>query len=186
MSQVGLQFHAAPAELLGLALEWATRWHLTPVIVQLFPEFRARLHVEGEAQRVSDRTHFVALCQANPQLSAASWADFLTKNVGTFYVEVGCLEPEGLREAAMGGVSDDPSSLKLWRSIIRHAKARMHTGAIARNQSAEQLLPHHRHTPGAHDLASKGVEMLAAAGWVKYVFADVQPVTAHVTFADAD
>jgi hypothetical protein len=78
-------------------------------------------------------------------------------------------------------------TLKLWRSIVRNAKARMHVGATLRTPVAQAELPFHRHTPGAHELATRGVRMLAAAGWGEYLFADVpsRPET-QLTFTGSD
>jgi hypothetical protein len=114
------------------------------------------------------------LRRAAPDLRPKTWLALLDANPGSFLITPGTVYDGGLRESSIGGVSDDMPTLKLWRSIVRFAKAGMHTGAVVRNPrtGAEQERPHHRHTQGAHVLASEGLPMRAVAGWVEYVFTD--------------
>ncbi len=94
---------------------------------------------------------------------------------GMFVIHAGTLTDEGLRESAMGAVHDDPEALNLWGGLIRRARAEAHVGASVVNPTTEARMhaPSHRHLPGAHDLASSGVVMLAAAGWNRYEFDDL-------------
>lgn len=75
----------------------------------------------------------------------------------------------------MGMVTDDPEGLPLWRGLIAEAQREAHKGASVINPMTgdRTRLPAHPHLSGAHDLAAKGVEMLAAAGWNRYEFDDL-------------
>jgi hypothetical protein len=95
---------------------------------------------------------------------------------------VDAVRPDGLRESAFSGETDDPAGLRKFRAFTRAAKSSMHVGATVRNpvSGAFQALPAHRHTAGAHLLAQAGTPMLAAAGWNVYEFADLTDASRDV------
>jgi hypothetical protein len=187
MTQVGLQFHAAPDELVSLAVEWADRNGLTAVIERFFPIWRIEPHSVDAQRGGAERIDRVALCRRTPDLGAEKAADFVIRNPDTLWVSIGTLDGGQLRESAIGGGTDDPATLNVWRSIVRNAKAGMHAGATIRNPFAQGELPYHRHTTGAHELAAEGVRMLAVAGTGEYLFTDVPPgPETHVTFAGTE
>jgi hypothetical protein len=154
-----------------MALGWARSHALTVVAERFSPRYRARLAVDDPA---GDRIDRVALCRGEPDIAAESAHDFVTRNRDCLFLTVGRQEDDGLRESALGGVTEDEETLRIWRRIARDAKAAMHLGATVRNpqSGATQPAPRHLHTPGAHELATRGMTMLAAAGWNVFDFDD--------------
>jgi hypothetical protein len=91
---------------------------------------------------------------------------------------IGRRDEAGVRESLLGGASESDNVVRIWRALIRQAKAEMHKGALVHDPAsgAQRQLPAHRHTVGAHQLVEHGIKMLAAAGWNEYAFDDVTPV----------
>lgn len=116
----------------------------------------------------------VALCRAAPDLTATTAHEFVSRNAGSLFLSIGPRDQEGLRESALGGVTEEQETLRIWRELIRNAKSAMHTGATVWNPESndEARLPKHLHTPGAHELAASGVRILPAAGWNEFKFDD--------------
>lgn len=177
MAKVQIQFHAAPDEAVSLALGWARDYSLSAVLEQFFPAYRAvRATSDGLSPDLSgfQQIDRVALCRSDPDLAATAAHDFVTRNPGCLFLSIGPHGGDGLRESALAGTTDDQESMRKWRDLIRQAKSLMHTGATVRDPAsgAEEHLPQHLHTHGAHNLAAQGVPMLAAAGWNEFAFDD--------------
>jgi hypothetical protein len=177
MPRVGFQFHVAPREAVSLGLRWAEQFAFRPVAEQFFPDYRA-IELTGDAPSVQveqlQRVDRLALCRQEPNVDATSAHDFVAKNADALFLSIGAQGGDGLRESALAGVTANEALAKEWRNLVRTAQAAMHSGATVRNPSteAEQQLPKHLHTPGAHELAEQGVPMLAAAGWNEFLFDD--------------
>lgn len=178
MPRIQIQFHAEPGEILTLASQWAREHDVTSIVVeQFFPHYRALAAGNGGVhgvRRKLERIDRVVLCQQDPDLRAETAHGFVTLNPGCLFVSIGARDAEGLRESALGGATDDKGTLDLWRSVVRQGKRGMHKGASVRNPytGAVDHVPNHLHTRGAHELAEKGVTMLAAAGSNQFEFDD--------------
>jgi hypothetical protein len=173
--KVQVQFHADPREAVSLGLRWARQHDLRAVLEQFFPVYRA-VEPSGDdpsatGMEVIDR---VALCRADPDLTATTAHEFVSRNPGCLFLSIGSHGDDWLRESALGGVTEEQETLRIWRDLIGKAKSAMHTGATTRNPAsgAEETLPRHLHTPGAHELAARGVRILAVAGWNEFKFDD--------------
>jgi hypothetical protein len=176
---VQIQFHADPEEAVSLALQLARRNDLTAVLERFFPEYVAVVVGKGDDHASkqlgqSGQIMRVALCRRDPDPAATSAQDFLARNTGCMYLSIGPREDDTVRESALGGVTDDQDTLRLWRRVVRQAKAEMHKGATIRNPFTgdEERSASHLHTQGAHALAAHGIRMLAAAGSIEYLFDD--------------
>ena len=176
MAKVQLQFHADPHEAVELGLMWAGEHGLAAVAERFFPRYEA---VEGTGSaagliRRLGSVDRVALCRDAPDVTATSAHEFAARNADCLFLMIGGRSEEGVRESALGGVSEDPELLRTWRSLVRRAGAAMHSGATVRNPMSdrETRKPAHLHSPGAHELARNGVPMLASAGWNEYTFDD--------------
>jgi hypothetical protein len=174
-----IQFHADPEEAVSLALQLARRNDLTAVLERFFPEYEAVVVGKGGDHAAkqfvqSGQISRVALCRADPDPGATSAQDFLARNTGCMYLSVGPRQGDAVRESALGGVTDDQDTLRLWRRVVRQAKSEMHKGATIRNPFTgdEERSASHLYTQGAHALAANGVRMLAAAGAIEYLFDD--------------
>jgi hypothetical protein len=67
-------------------------------------------------------------------------------------------------------MTDDSGSLKVWRAIRAKVKASMLSGSTVVNPAtgAEARAKGHLYSPGARELAKRGVHLLASAGWNEY------------------
>lgn len=175
MPNVQIQFHADPDEAVALGLGWANRYGLTVVLEHFFPDYRTTVAHEAVTDlRRLGRVDRLALCSTKPDLAAATPHEFTKRNSNCLYLSIGRREDGAVRESALGGTTDDPETLRTWRSVVREAKSTMHSGATVRDPAtgAVQRMPRHLHTVGAHQLAAEQVRMLAAAGWTEFEFAD--------------
>jgi hypothetical protein len=176
---VQIQFHADPEEAVSLALELGRRHGLTAVVERFFPDYEAKVVGNGErppstlAGRQSEILR-VALCRTEPDVTARSAHEFVTRNSECMYLSIGGRSDDGVRESALSGVTEHQETLRLWRRMAREAKSGMHKGATIRNPFTGDTVraASHLHTPGAHELAAGGVRMLAAAGAAEYEFDD--------------
>ncbi len=178
MTSVQLQFHAVGDEMIDLALKWGHEHGLRIAAEHFGPEYRVTtlplLRVVNASQGPSSIDR-LALRQAPLDLSAASAHQFATRNKGCFFVSAEWPTEEGLRESAMGGITDDAELLRTWRRMIRQAETSMHRGARVRSAllGTATAAPAHRHSVGAHELAEQGVKMLPAGGGNEILFDDV-------------
>jgi len=174
MTRVQLQFHIDPDEAVTLAADWARAHGFELVLEQFFPCATSVLvgsdDVECVAKRL-ERVHRVAFCEMDAETPRVT----SDPHDACLHLTIGRLASEGLRESALGGISDDGSLMKRWRKLVREARAGMHKGATLHDPASggSRRLPTHRHTPGAHDLAARGITMLAAAGTYEYRFDDL-------------
>ena len=177
MAGVGLQFHAEPVELLGLAERWALAEGLYVALEQFFPEYGARAVDAAELCAVASRmgrVDRVVLGTAPLRVDASSALALVEANPGRLTVLLGKLTDEGLRESWIAGGAEDEPTLRLWRRLVRRARTSMHMGATVVGASGiDAPAPSHRHTEGAHLLAMRGVRMLALAGGSEYRFDDL-------------
>jgi hypothetical protein len=179
MPKLQLQFHAEPAELLELTAAWARTGGYGHVAEQFFPEYEVvGRTVDGPSLdgREMSNLHRIALTAEAPVLDADSEQEFAVDNPDALYVLVGALNADGLRQSALGAITEDRALLRRWRETVKLAKAEMHAGATVRNPNTGHAAHsrRHLHTPGAHRLADRGVAMLAIAGWNVFVFDDLQ------------
>ncbi len=182
MTAVQLQFHAEAREMIDIAFEWAQRYGFRLAAEEYFPDYRAVQLTKG---RRGDGETFrqvrrIALGRREFDLAGSTTHQFVTRNEDCLSLSIHWPTKEGLRELSLGGVTEQVDLLKSWRRMIREAKASMHKGAVihGRLSGITSPVPAHRHTAGAHELAERGVRMLAVAGGNEYRFDDVSVVLA--------
>jgi hypothetical protein len=177
-SKLRLQFHADPAELFELAGVWAEQEGYLRTAEQFFPVYRAVVAGIGVASAEDlgiNRVDRIALTPASPVLPVSDEEDFANRNRDALFIKVGARSDEGLRQSAMGGMTDDRDLAKRWKNLAAKARKQMHKGAVVRNPhtAASEHGREHLHTVGAHALAREGVKMLAIAGWNEFEFDDL-------------
>jgi hypothetical protein len=176
MTSVQLQFHGEASELIETAKGWANRYEFRLAAERFFPEYRpfelADIADAGNGLGSVDR---LALGRRPFNLTPTRTHEFVARNPDCLFVSVEWPTSDGLRESAFDGGTTDMDLLRIWRRMLREAKSMMHKGAVIRNwySSATYPVPSHLHTVGAHNLASQGIKMLAAAGSIAYLFDDV-------------
>ena len=182
MPKIQFQFHADRSEAVSLGVMWARAHALRPVVEQFFPAYQALEVSDDEPSTIVRKLHQidrVAMCRTDPDLTVSTAHEFVSRNPDCLFLSIGSHGEDGLRESALGGVTEERDMHKLWRDLIRAAKSAMHTGARVRDPAsgAENEAPTHLHTPGAHELAARGVPMLAVAGWNEFKFDDCDPAS---------
>lgn len=174
MVMISLQFHGDAAELLALAETWAREFNLNMAVEQLFPDYRAIPVADADLRTVPDslKVRRVSFGLEPLDVGASTAQDFMARNPDSLTLMLGTPSFEGLRQSALGAVTDDETSLRTWRRVMRKAKASMHKGASVVNprSGARQHVKDHYYTDGAWRLARSGVKMLAAAGWNRFEF----------------
>jgi hypothetical protein len=171
---VGLQFHAAPEELVDLACAWRDAHGMHLAAEEFFPDLSAWSLQEGEMPTRSLRAIDRLTLRSRPiDLSATTGWTFQQANPGSLYVTVGRLAGGELAESAIGGYFADPDEVNLWRRLIRKFRSDAHSGATVHNSSTRGHLPSHRHTTGAHRLAETGVRIVKFKGGNVYTFDDI-------------
>lgn len=177
MTQVQLQFHAEAQELLAMADVWMGSHGLHGVVQRFSPDFLVRPVAAGNVASVAvklGQVRRICLRTLPFEADAPSPHEFLLRNPDCLVIDVGPRTDEGLRESMLGGATDDPVVLKLWRKLVRETKRDTHGGAVAVSAAGDRgPWPRSRHTMGAHALAEAGVPMLAVAGTVRYEFDDL-------------
>src|SRR5690606_32473243 len=117
---------------------------------------------------VIERMSTIFLGLDEPDLEAGSVFDFLQKNRGFLTLNVGNLLPAGLTEASISGITEDPSLLRIWKSLVQDIKKSTKAGlwAIHTGTGAKSYCKSLRYTPVAADLSLHGTALLSDAKWV--------------------
>jgi hypothetical protein len=175
MTRLSLQFHAAPDEIPRLVGVLAAAHGLRVAVERFFPTTQCiATSADGIAaaiQELGGECDRFWLC-AEPLTVDASKDPPLAGRPECMAVSVGRLTPEGLRESAIGAVSDNRDAVRTWRGVLKDAKKQMSKGAWAVNPAsgARVVVPDHFYTDGARALSASGTKMLAAAGWNCFEF----------------
>jgi hypothetical protein len=177
-----MQFHAERDELIEYIAGWVG-WHGLGVVVErFFPEYEpvaippdvklrdAIAHLEPVRQ--------VCLVRDGVDLDGEfiTTEEFMVVNPDCLAIALEPLTEDGLRETALATLTGDRDTLAFWMELVLELDEIMHQGATAFDPGTGQRrrLPSHRHTPGAHELACRGVRMLACVGDTTFEFSDVE------------
>jgi hypothetical protein len=136
--KVQVQFHADPREAVSLGLRWARQHDLRAVLEQFFPVYRA-VEPSGDdpsatGMEVIDR---VALCRADPDLTATTAHEFVSRNPGCLFLSIGSHGDDWLRESALGGVTEEQETLRIWRLVPRRLFQDTYTLPVHTNSPRE-------------------------------------------------
>jgi hypothetical protein len=176
-----LQFHAEHDELIDIAQDWVDRHELSVVLERFFPEYMPVAIPKTMPLRVAieETAPVKRLCLGRTELNVEGGfitsQDFLAVNRECLAIALEPVSDDGLRETALATLAADEATLAHWIKLVLELDALMHRGATAVDptRGARLPAPEHRHTPGAHALASDGVRMLACAGRTYFEFDDV-------------
>src|SRR4051812_30463582 len=124
MPKVGLQFHADPDELLELTAVWAKEEGYVRTAEQFFP-YRAVI-ADQDAASVQelgiDRVDRVTLTTEPPLLPSSSESEDAQFGGDALLVTFGKCTEDGLRESALGGVTDDQEVAQRWRNLVARSR----------------------------------------------------------------
>ena len=174
-----LPLHATPEELIALAGRWAERHDLYISIERFFPTYAAAaVPLAGDlATAIAGFQPVRRLCVRRGvfDISSVNASQHLTRNPESFVMVLEPLSEDGLRATALSSRMGEQERLRWWIALAREATADMHQGATAVDPAGggRMPVPDHFHTPGAHDLAARGVPMLASAGKAYFEFDDL-------------
>jgi hypothetical protein len=176
MTDVHVQFHALPQELLPLVTEWVAEFGLSAVAIRFFP-FEVKAVALEELQEVfTDDSPYeeVVLTVGKPSLHASHQMDFADKNPSALHIGIKRLRLEGLRQTFLSARTDDPRALAIWKQSAKRLKKITRAGVVAANPDtgATSYNRTSRYTAGAESMASAGVAMLPIGGGVILRFPD--------------
>ena len=116
MSDISIQLHAVPNELLDFAQEISNKHDLIVIAIQLFP-FKTEAVTSKQLDRLHEMypTHerFLFTLRA-PNLVAKGWRDLLDKNPDCLRLDIGRLTDDGLGESWFVARTNDTSSFDIW------------------------------------------------------------------------
>jgi hypothetical protein len=167
MSDISIQFHAVPEELLQFLDECVRQFALRIVAIRLNPFIAFELEPERLQQVLTDPSiRRLSLSTGSPSLPAASGNAFEDENPDNLLVDIGRRTEKGLSESWIACRTSSPRHLAVWKQIEKRLKTMTHIGATAINPKtgACARLARHRFTDGAIKAQLQGVPMLPAAG----------------------
>jgi hypothetical protein len=170
MSDISIQFHALPKELMEFVRQIVADFGLHVVALRFRP-FKATELSESQlgccfsAVSPYKRLHFTL---GDPVLNVAQELELGDKNPDSLRLDIGTVDLEGLRESWLSARTDDPSSLATWKKIAKRLKGVTQQGATAINRKTGAKGPAkcHRFTEGAKRLDASGTRMLTITGIV--------------------
>lgn len=174
MASINIQFHGLPSEIIDFAEECARDYELNPVIVQLFPEFKAifdeDINLRSSINKPTqiDQIHLLV---TKPDMSINDYMMFLDKNPDKLVFSIGKYDNERLTESALSGITDNPELFDIWKKIGRKLKAITLTGAWVINPESgnKSFYKNHRYTIAAKKAFEDGLKILPVGGWNYYV-----------------
>jgi hypothetical protein len=174
MSTISLQFHADRAEIVSWVKSWAHEFELRVAVEFFFPEYRVEVLGVGEGDawlsslRESNR---ISLSLTEFDLTATSTLNFRETNPNILVITPGRQSETELRETMLSAGANDAATLRIWRKIRNEVKASLLSGSelFTPGTGARSRSKTHLYSPGARDLARRGVHLLAVAGWNEYL-----------------
>jgi hypothetical protein len=174
LTDIHVQFHALPQELLPLVREWVTEFGLNAVALKFSPfELKQVAPEELETVFADDSPYAeIVLTLAKPSLQASHQMDFADKNPGALHVGIKRIGAEGLRQTFISARTNDPRSVATWKEAANRLRKVTKAGVIAvsPDTGARSYNRTSRYTAGAESMASLGVAMLPIGGGVTLKF----------------
>jgi hypothetical protein len=175
MTDISLQFHALPEEVLPPFRRFVEDAHGHVVAIRFNP-FEASLAEPAELEQLfaDSSIRRLAVTLRPPDLSANGMNQFLDHNPGALLLEIGRSTPDGLRESWLTARTDDADTLSKWRGLLKKLRSLTKAGAMAVNPEtgARAKMRSHRFTAGAKALERNGTPILPAAGGARIELGD--------------
>jgi hypothetical protein len=174
-----LTLHGTREELIQIAQEWADEHGLYVAAERFFPTYAAvslPLAVDLAAA-IAEQEPISRICLRREPFfdGAINERQHTQWNPECLTIVLHEVSDDCLRATALTARSGDVDLLNGWADLVREQALTLHHGAYAiePEHGGRQHVPDHCHTPGAHDLATSGVAMLAASGSAIYEFYDL-------------
>ena len=180
MTHFALPLHATREELVSMASRWALENELYVAIERFFPTYAAAAVPLGAdlATAIAGYEPVRRICLRRDVFDVSAINAMAAPRTQPRDVRHGAraVTEDGLRATALTSRMGDEDALRWWVGLVREAIADMHQGAWAIDPEGggRKPVPDHFHTTGAHELAARGVPMLAAAGNAVFEFDDLR------------
>lgn len=174
-----LPLHALREELVQIVADWADQHGLYLAAERFFPTYAVVALSRGvdiaESLVDLEPVRRLSLRRGPFFEGAIDERQHLVRNPECLCVVLEPISEDGLRATALTCKMGDEGGLREWAALVREAAYKLHRGAFAIDPAhgGRQDVPDHFHTPGAHDLAARGVSMLSAAGSATFEFYDL-------------
>ncbi len=179
MMHFALPLHATREELIEIASGWAAEHELHISVERFFPDYLVGAVPPGAdlgaALAELEPVRRICLRREPFEIIAVNQVQHQALNRESFTIVLEPLSDDGLRATALASKMGDVEALRWWVGLVRRSADDMHRGAWAvdPNGGRRKYVSDHWHTEGAHELAVRGVPMLASAGSAIFEFADL-------------
>ena len=167
MSDISIQFHALPSELVPLVKEFVVGRNIY-VVGMSFPPFSATEIWEDQLEEaiLNGPYRRFAFTLRRPEFPILVQTDFLEKNPCAMILDVARPTSNGLRQSKISCRSFDLPMPDEWGKFARRLRLATSSGATALNPDtgATTFTKNFRYTSGAKALHDSGVPMLPIAG----------------------
>lgn len=168
MSDIYIQFHALPEELLRFVKEWVIDFGLHVVAMKFIP-FEAIEAGADDLETIfsaSSPYEELGLTVGEPSLPVKSNTNFYDRNPDSLRIDIRRVGQNGLEQTRIAARTDNSDVLVVWKMIAKRLKALTKTGVVVVNPDtgATVAVPSFRFTSGASMLAATGIPMLPIAG----------------------
>jgi hypothetical protein len=175
VTDISLQFHATPEELLPLVRAYLVE-EGDQASAARYPPFGAALVDRAELDSVfaDPSVGRIIMTAYTPELAVGGMMEFLDRNPSALQLHLGRNSPAGLEESWLTGRTDDKERLQTWKKLLSKIRAITRTGVVAFDPAtgATAAVKAHRFSDGAKALEREGVPILTAAGKPRLKFGD--------------
>ncbi len=175
MKKIMIQFHSTLEELVGYINSVSPEFGLIVTVMVLRPFALKEIDGELSVEELNVEGDIrIILTDQKPAMDASSPNNFYDLNQGTIGLHIGRLTKQGLKESALGFMSDDKEKAAIANKVASRLKKLTKAGAIAVNpvSGAEANARSHRYTEGAKAMYNDGVKILPLAGNCYFKLAD--------------
>jgi hypothetical protein len=167
MSDISIQFHAIPDELVPLVKELVSEPQVHFLGMGSPPFTVTEISPEQIEQAMLDRSYWrFAFTKEKPIPPIVSQKEFGERHPCALILDVGRRTNRGLEQSWLACRTFDLPLPDAWRRFARKLRAITTAGAVAVNPDtgASAIVRNHRYTPGAKELNESGVPMCSAGG----------------------
>jgi hypothetical protein len=168
VTDISIQFHAIPEELLALVRTAVIDFGLHIVAMRYFPFAATEVGLDNLENVFAAGSPYceLGLTIDKPVIPLTGAMEFLDKNPGALRLAVERASKEGLRQSFLVARTDNSAILATWKEIAKRLKKVTQAGVTVTNPDTGAFVQdrNFRYSAGAKALASSGVPMLPIAG----------------------
>ena len=168
MTDISIQFHAIPEELLALVRTAISDFGLHVVAMRSFPFAATEVGPDSLENVFAAGSPYreLGFTIDQPVIPVTGAMEFLDKNPGALRLTVERASKEGLRQSLLSARTDNSTMLAIWKKIAKRLKNMTQAGVTVTNPDTGAFVHDRsfRYSALAKALASSGVPMLPIAG----------------------